>query len=393
MQDRSSIRGRRLGISARRLAGRRLGVGRYIEYLLREWARGGSPFDEVALYSRDPIGPDLLALSGRYRNELVTSPIETLYWEQIALAWTARRDDVLFCPSYTMPLFRRGRTVIMNHGIYDGLPDSFPRWYRMRHAALNRLSAQRADLVLAISESAKRDLIKYYKLPREKIRVVLPAADERFHPIEDQQALRAIRSKYDVGDAPVILFVGKLSRRRHVPELVRAFSQLKSRQHWSHRLIIAGPDYLNTGISRIIEQSGCKADIIHLPFVDHDDMPLLYNVADLYVLPTEHEGFSFTIMEAMGCGRPVLTLDHPSLHEGLFEAAFCARDSSAEALYDAMHTLLSDPDLRANLGFRGRELCTRLSWARAASETLNQLDRISGGSARSTPRLAADTLS
>lgn len=364
----------RLGISARRLAGRRLGVGRYIEYLVREWAREPLPFDHVTFYSRASVGDDILALNARYRNRQVASPVEPFLWEQAALPIAARQEDVLFCPSYTMPLAFPGRCVITNLGIYDHLPGSFPWWYRVRYSLFYRLSARRAHLVLAISESAKHDLARYYHIPPGKIEVVHPAPDRRFHPIDDVVLLRQTRWKYGVGDSPLILYAGKLSRRRHVPELIQAFKELKSRDRLPHKLLIVGPDYLRLGIKQQIANSGVSESIVHVPFVDHDDMPLLYNAADLYVLPTEHEGFSFTIMEAMACGCSVVTLDHPALHEGLFEAAHCATDPSPTSLAEAMRTILADPVRRARMSERALALSANFTWERSARRTLALLE-------------------
>src|SRR5229473_296949 len=356
--------GLRLGISARRLSGRRLGVGRYIEYLLREWARLPHTFAEVNLYSREPVGADLLALSPTSRSRIVDSPIEALIWEQLALPLAARHDDVLFCPSYTMPLAYPGRCVITNLGIYDGLKGSFPWWYGFRYSLFNKPSARRADTVLAISESAKRDMVHFFGLDPSKVQVVYPAAEERFHPIDDQPLLEGIKQKYGVGSSPIVLFAGKLSRRRHVPELVQGFARLKAHHRLPHKLLIVGPDYLNIGVGEHIAASGRSDDIVHVPFADHDDMPLLYNAADLYVLPTEHEGFSFTIMEAMACGRAVVSLDHAALHEGLSDGAYCAPSPTPEDLCEAMAAVLTDPQLRRHLEARALSQSATFTWER-----------------------------
>src|SRR5205823_1158652 len=135
-------------------------------------------------------------LSHAYRSRLVSSPVELLLWEQVALPIAAREDDVLFCPSYSMPLAYPGPCVITNLGIYDGLTGSFPWWYRFRYASLNKPSARRANLVLAISESAKRDMVRFFGLDPAKIQVVYPAAEERFHPIHNAEALASIKRKY-----------------------------------------------------------------------------------------------------------------------------------------------------------------------------------------------------
>jgi glycosyltransferase involved in cell wall biosynthesis len=360
----------RLGISAGRLVSHRYGVGHYIEYLLREWARVSLPFDCITLYTNSPIDAEILGLSPVYRNRVVKSPIMPLFWEQVMLPVAARHEDVLFCPSYTMPLAYPGRCVVTNHAIYDFLPGSIPWSHRLRYSLLARLSARRAPLVLAVSESGKRDLMAHWGIPAEKIQVVYPAADERFRPIADRAAVWGIKQKYGVGDAPLILFVGKLSRRRHVSEVVRAFQLLKRRHQLPHKLLIVGPDHLHMGIEQHIAASGVPADIVHVPYVDHKDMPLLYNAADLYIMPTEHEGFSVAILEAMRSGCPVVTLDHPSLHEGLYDGVHCAANASPEALCEAMLEPLTDPTWRHELGGRARAIAETFTWERAAQRTL-----------------------
>ncbi|HEX8918143.1 MAG TPA: glycosyltransferase family 1 protein, partial [Chloroflexota bacterium] len=317
-------------------------------------------------------------------SRMVPSPVEGLLWEQVALPLAARQDDVLFCPSYTMPLAYPGRCVITNLGIYDGLKGSFPWWYRFRYSYFNKPSARRADLVLAISESAKRDMVRYFDIASSKVQVVYPAAEERFHPISNQALLDAVKHKYGVGDSPMVLFAGKLSRRRHVPELIQGFAQLKKQYRLPHKLLIVGPDYLNIGVGRHISASGCSGDIIHVPFAGHDDMPLLYNGAELYVLPTDHEGFSFTIMEAMSCGRAVVTLDHPALREGLFEGAHCAPSPTPRHLCEAMAEVLTDHPLRQRLEERALAGSATFTWERTARLTLRALESIAAGqSARS----------
>jgi glycosyltransferase involved in cell wall biosynthesis len=205
--------------------------------------------------------------------------------------------------------------------------------------------------------------------------------------MHDRAALAAVKAKYGVADSPLVVFAGKLSRRRHVPELVRAFALLKRRYRLPHKLLIIGPDYLNLGIGKHIAASGCADDILHFTFADHDDMPLLYNAADLYVLPTEHEGFSFTIMEAMACGRAVVTLDHASLREGLFDGAHCAASAAPESLCEALAAVLTDAEFRRRLEERALAQIAAFTWERSARLTLRALESVVTG------RMADDTIS
>ena len=105
------------GVKALRLSGQRLGIGRYIEYLLRHWVTMLTTDERVIVFVREPVDLSDLELSDRFEVRLLPSRMNGVLWETFVLARRYRDTDVLFNPSYTIPLGYRGRTVVATHSV------------------------------------------------------------------------------------------------------------------------------------------------------------------------------------------------------------------------------------------------------------------------------------
>jgi len=368
---------RTLVINALRLVGNRTAMGRYIEYLAGHWRRMDIPFDRVVLMSPKEISLTHPDNSGKTEIVLRSfgghSPLWV--WEQYFLPRAARGAAILFCPSYSCPLFYRGRIVVANHGIYERLTDEFSWWSRLRTTPLFRLSACRADRVIANSETTKADLIKYFHIQAPQIDVIYPAASDFFfdsydNESIDQEVTRALGCKL-----PYVLFVGKLSKRRNVPNLIEAFSRTRKSENLPHHLLIIGPNTANVPVSELTTRHAVSKFVTYLPYLEQAQLARLYAGADLFVLPTIYEGISWTMLEAMASGTAVLTVDHPTLHEGAGDAVMSMPTPSVEDLVKGLTTLLTDPILRRDYAEKGRERAKRFSWESVARETMQILDR------------------
>jgi glycosyltransferase involved in cell wall biosynthesis len=151
-----------------------------------------------------------------------------LAWENLRLA-PAAREDVLFCPSYSRPVFAAGRTVVT---IFEATlklyPEYFPKehWYSTSrlYLRLYEWSGKHAVRVLTTTDAARQDIVRGYGIPAAKIDVVRLAANEAFRPLRDPGPLSAVRRRYVGDDVPFFLFVGKMTPRRNVPLLMEAFA-------------------------------------------------------------------------------------------------------------------------------------------------------------------------
>jgi glycosyltransferase involved in cell wall biosynthesis len=225
--------------------------------------------------------------------------------------------------------------------------------------------------VLTISEASSRDLQHYYGLAPERISVIHLAADPQFSPAEENDA--TLRERYGLGQAPLILFVGKFSRRRNLPALVEAFARLVHQQQLPHTLILVGVNHLHLPILELARQLGVGERVIHTDFIQDADLVRLYRLADLFIYPSEMEGFGLPLVEAMASGTPVITLRRPVLVEVAAEAAYYANAGTPEDLHAAMAAVLTDRTMHDDLRRRGLERARVFSWANTARQTMDVL--------------------
>ena len=106
-----------IGVSAWRLHGQRLGIGRYIEYILKHWSTMLASDERVTLFTREPLDLEALGLTRAFTTRILRPPMTNALWENLLLPRAARDADVLFGPSYTLPLLYRGRSVVAIHSV------------------------------------------------------------------------------------------------------------------------------------------------------------------------------------------------------------------------------------------------------------------------------------
>ena len=366
----------KLGVNAVRLTRPFTGVGRYLECVLREWAKAGTPFDEVILYAPSGVRRDLveLPLEG-YRVKIVGSPGPDPFWEWRSLRLAARREvDVLFCPSYTIPMGYSGRCAVTYLG-----PAAFPRWdlHALRGAAYDRIhrySARRADHVFTCSSVVKARVVEVFGVPSEHVSVTYLAASELFAPVRERHRLDSARAAYVGSDGPFLLYVGKLSGRHFIPELLEGFADAVRRSDLAHLLVLAGPDEMGYDVPGYARRLGMADRIRWVPFVPHRELPPLYTAADAFLFPTcEAEGFGIPVLEAMACGTPVISVDQGSISEFARGSALLVSRPTRAELSAAIRQLTRDEELRRRLRTRGLETAARITWKFTADKTIGRL--------------------
>jgi glycosyltransferase involved in cell wall biosynthesis len=364
----------RLGIDVRRLLGLRTGVARVIHSILAEWQRLDIPFDEVRLLSPRPLPDGILPAHPKFRHVVVGPDVPGLVWEQIVLPIRVRDLDVLLAPSDTMPMLAPWKRVVMMYAYSPEMAASFSWSQRIRWEPFARNAARRADAVIVSSRNILETLEQGLgvEVPRERVHYAPLAADARFHPRErHDSALAAVLARYGVSDGPYVLFVGKLSRRRHIPELLAAFARI--RDEVPHKLLLAGPNLLQLDVDGLIAELGLAGRALYHGFVPDEDVPLLYAGAGLFVLASEGEGFSLTTLEAMQSGVPVITLDRPNMIEVTEGAAHLVPDGRTETLAEAMRAVLLAPDRHTELRRRGLARTRELTWRAMAQRSMDVL--------------------
>lgn len=358
-----------IGIDARFIQGPNTGVTNYVLNLLK----GISIADKNNTYSiflSDPNYNGRVPVAGNFH--IRVNAINALIWKNFWLPSEVKRYkiDLMHFPAYTASFLSSGKNVVT---IPDVIHRVNPRWFSRKELFLLdlpiKLAIKKADHIIAISESTKRDIIKYYNVPENKIAVALLAADNSFRPITDSSANTYIKNKYGI-DTDFILNVGVLFKRRNIVRLLEAFSMLKRDKNIEYKLVIVGPgkEYFNLGAH--IEKYGIKSEVIYLGYVQQEDMPLLYNAASFFVYPSLYEGFGLPVLEAMSCGKAVITSNVSSLPEVIGDNGLLIDPYNTEELSEAILCLIRDIPVREELGRRALTRSKTFSWDRMAQQTI-----------------------
>jgi glycosyltransferase involved in cell wall biosynthesis len=232
-------------------------------------------------------------------------------------------------------------------------------------------SARHAELVVTSSEAAGRDVVSEYGVNPARLRVVHLAASEEFRVVGQDARVEEARARYLDAGRPFFLYVGKLTGRRNIPTLIRAFAEFKRQTGDAHGLVLIGLNTTGVPVGRLAEELGIVGDVRHYDHIDDTDLNLLYNAAESFVLPYTYEAaFSLTALEAQVTGTPLITVDAPGLHESTGSAALFIPAPGVSEISGAMARLARDEALRRELAERGLENAKRFSWERASHETL-----------------------
>ena len=278
--------------------------------------------------------------------------------------------DVIHWTDFIPPFYNRHPSVITVHDLAFLLYPHFLTRDSARHYGLIDHAVRRADHIIAVSEATRRDLVRLTGTPPKKITVIYEAAESIYFPVQEQEALAQIRSKYHLSDG-YILFVGTIEPRKNLKTLLRAFNMLIENYKAAVDLTIAGKaGWLYDDVYQLVEELGLQKRVHFLGRVPTADLPLLYNAAQMLVLPSFYEGFGLPPLEAMACGIPAIVSDASAMPEVVSDAALRVAPEDVEGFAVAMQRLLSDADLRADMVAKGRKRVKSFSWERAAQETL-----------------------
>ena len=377
----------RIGIDGRPLERERTGVARYLLGLLRMWAKEHRAHEYYLYFEHEvPTDPilDEACFTKRLpaRLPLLRQNIRQLLWEQTILPLAARRDrvDLLFSPGYTLPALFGGPAAVT---IHDVSYEAHPEWSRMaqrwRLRTFSRLAARRARVVLTDSEFSKQELLKYYRLPASKIRVVPLAANDFPGPHPAGEAGEYVKDRFGLNEN-YLIFVGSIFPRRCIRTLLEAF-ELALKDGGPASLVLVGADCLRSSfeLPQAVEALNLRLGrraVLHLPRVEDSELRCLYKGATAFVFLSEYEGFGLTALEAMACGTPVISARTSSIPEVVGEAALLVCDpTDAVQVSQAILAVSGDANRRAEMVRRGLSQASRFSWRRCAEETLRVLER------------------
>jgi glycosyltransferase involved in cell wall biosynthesis len=281
----------------------------------------------------------------------------------LGLASRRRRADVVHSIYYVPPLARHPIVV----SIHDVSFLHYPQFFSRRELVKNRIAigwaARHADLVLALTDHAREELLRAYGLDPLRVRVVPAGVRETFLAAGTSRAA----SGHD--DGPVrVLAVGAIQPRKNLIRLAAALRRVATSYPVSLRII--GPEgHAAARIRAELRESQVSVETVG--WVTEDVLIHEYLEADVFAYPSIYEGFGIPVIEAMACGTPVVTSTGGSLPEVAGDAALLVDPYDVEGIAAAITQVAGDPALRDELAQRGRARAAQYSWATAVDRLID----------------------
>ncbi len=252
-----------------------------------------------------------------------------------------------------------GKVVTIHDLIFKYYTQDYSRIDRQIYDWKWKHACHAADVIIAISEQTKHDIVHYYNIPPEKIQVIYQDIDPVFSSRVTSDMISSVRSTYGL-PSTYNLYVGSLISRKNLLSIIRAMALHPEHERVPLVIIGQGDSYKKEVIAAAMRHR--IQPLLHwLGSPSFHDFPALYAGAQMMIYPSFHEGFGLPVVEAMQIGIPVITSNQSSLKEAGGDAALLTDPASPEELASAMQRIQSDEFLRQHMIEKGRLHAARLS--------------------------------
>jgi len=357
------------------------GIGTYIRNLIRHLPL----VDDETLYFALCYAQDealVRSLSPRCTPIRVSSPNYSLV-EHVGIPAALRRLKVqLFhSPHYVLPLFTPCPSVVTIHDVIHLL---FPQYLPSRFAShyarfMIRRALDKAELVLTVSDSSKRDLLTFFEVSPDKIVVIPNGIDGSMTQGLPVQELARVKERFQIFGRTA-LFVGNIKPHKNVERLIAAFAKVRENPEFSDLTLIVVGDEISKypSLRRTVERHRVRGNVRFFGFVPELTLVALYKIADVFVFPSLYEGFGLPPLEAMANGTPVVTSNISSLPEVVGDAALTVDPYNIDQIALAIRAILTDRNLRTRLIADGYERAKQFSWQGSAIQVHRAYQRALG---------------
>lgn len=267
--------------------------------------------------------------------------------------------------------------------IYDLIPLLHPEWFKETESTVRQTIASIPEdgYVVAISQATKDDFCTYTGFDEKRVvPILLAASPDLFYQENDPDRQQAVRKQFGIGDSPYLLSVATLEPRKNIDHLIRCFVRLIESGDLPAdiKLVLVGTK--GWLFDKIMDEVGrsehIRSRIVVTGFVPDENLAALYSGALAFAYPSLYEGFGLPPLEAMQCGLPVITSNVSSLPEVVGEAAIQVPPTDADALCQAMLTMVNDTQARQQMAAKALQRATLFSWERFVQEHIDLYKRI-----------------
>jgi len=362
---------RHIAINGSMLDDQPSGVGVYSLHVINnlaelyngELAERITVFSPTSLYLNNKVRlhklPDFMQSSKRGK----LAAMARFAWNSLFYFSQARKYDVVISPT-THGSFRLRNQVITIHDLISLKYNNISRHQRFYFRYLLPKLIARATMIVTVSETSKRDIIDLLGCDEDKVKVIHNGYDDSIYNTAKPTGNK-IRDRFRVSD--YILAIGPTYPHKNFERLIDAYFSLGDELTSRHPLLIAGgkPGYLQK-LRRHIDGNVLADRIVFAGYIPVELMPALYHEASCLVFPSLYEGFGIPLLEAMGCGCPVLTSNTSSMPEVCGDAALFFNPLQTSEIAGSLTSILTNPTLRNSLREKGLAQSQKFSWKKTA---------------------------
>ncbi|MDG1476315.1 MAG: glycosyltransferase family 1 protein [Vicingaceae bacterium] len=295
---------------------------------------------------------------------LAKHPFLYRIWYQFSLKKLLKKikPDIFVGTNGMIPLNTSTKTLSVIHDLnFEHHPEHLPFTLRNYYCKNFPKFAKKSNRLATVSEYSKSDIVKSYKIDSSKIDVVYNGPNENFKPISATEIV-SIQDKYTDGK-PYFLFVGTLHPRKNLAYLFRAFGRFKKQSNSDFKLVIVGKKMWWTNkIEKAFNALKYKNDVVFTGRVNDEDLYKITAAAHALTYVPIFEGFGIPLVEAMSCGVPVITSKVTSMPEVVEDAGLLVNPFSIGEIAQAMISIESDKQLRAELAEKSILQAKKFSW-------------------------------
>lgn len=336
----------KIGIDARVLDRAFTGTGRYLLNILNELPNQDSK-NEYILFtaSQLDVNKDFYQIANISQTKIplkIYSPI----WLNYELPKLVKNNslDILFSPNILVPLVDLGKTkkvAVLHDVIPKVYPEYYPFFYKRYLSIFLPASLRKTDVLITVSEFSKKDIVKHFGIPWEKVKVVYNTASNHFYPRSYERIAQT--GKLEELNLPpqYILFVGAIEKRKNILCLLKTMDILKEKRNSIELVIVGNGGYDSKSI---VEEIQRRNYVRHIPFINDELLKYVYNKAFVFMFPSYYEGFGIPPLEAMQSGIPVLTANTSSLAEVVGEGGLMFDPDDYHSFAEAVIRLQGDAD-------------------------------------------------
>lgn len=370
----------KIGYDAKRAFHNFRGLGNFSRTLLSNYSRQYN--DELVLFTTPTNKSNYMDWFNELSNASIVEPQSIIaqklssLWRSLFLSKIIKKYDldIFHGLSHELPpgisKLPLKKIVTIHDLIYVKFPHFFSPIDRGVYEKKFSYSVNTADMVIAICENTKRDIIEHFKCDPDKIQVVYQSCDARYYSAPSAESIEKVKSDLNLPEK-FFFYIGAIEQNKNIASTIKALLKVES----DHQFIIGGrKTKYQAELELLISELGLSERVRFVNNVSNEEIHVMHTLSELFVFPSFYEGFGIPVIEAIFSGTPVITSDQGALREAGGAGALYIDPNSVDHIAEAINKVINDNVLRQNLIDEGKKHVQRFTDVETAKQ-LNALYR------------------